>query len=363
MQWLEDVLRRSWSSHRPAVEVLADGLVRRTLSYAELLSAAAALAADLTETVSHQQLRALVVAANSPEHIVADLATMIAGAATTAVPPDADEAEIRHIAADADIVLCDTDGRRVVDRLALARPVRTVDARQRPGVTVPELPGDADDARKVVVCLSVDREFALPCGAIDEVLRAVRLRAPTGVWRRYLAGTPLSTLTEQAFVYLTLQHQGTVRLTSSNTVNLADAEPTAALLTAPVAEALEAVLKRRPELDGEDLCRALFGGPTAPYLACFDPLAPTDELIARGVPVHRGFAAAGSYPLTLAAQGTPGHSVGEPLSHVWLKVADDGELMVKSKSQLIIPWRTAGDGWLGLGVRGNVDAAGLIHIG
>jgi hypothetical protein len=187
----------------------------------------------------------------------------------------------------------------------------------------------------------------------------VRLRAPTGVWRRYLALTPLSSLTEQTFVYLTLQHQGTVRLSSSN--NLADA--TAAQLTTPVAEALAAVLQRHRELDGEDLCRVLFGGPTAPFLMCFDPLAPTDELTARGVPVHRGFAAAGTYPITLAAQGIPGDHVGEPLSHVWLKVADDGELLVKSKSQLIIPWRSAGDGWLGLGVRGNVDPSGRLHIG
>jgi hypothetical protein len=363
MQWLEDVLRRGWPSHRPAVEVLTGGAVSRTLSYAELLSAAAALAAELTEIVSHHQLRALVVAANSPEHIVADLATMIAGAATTAVPPHANEAEIRYIAAGSDVVLCDSDGRRALERLALDRPIRTVDAHESPGLARPELPGDADDARKVVVCPSTEREFALPSGAIDEVLRAVRLRAPTGVWRRYLVLTPLSSLTEQTFVYLTLQHQGTVRLASSNTVDLADAGATAAQLTAPVAEALEAVLKRRPELDGEDLCRVLFGAPTAPYLVCFDPLAPTGELTARGVPVHRGFAAAGTCPITLAAQGTPGHSVGEPLSHVWLKVAEDGELMVKSKSQLIIPWRSAGDGWLGLGVRGSVDPSGRIHIG
>jgi long-chain acyl-CoA synthetase len=352
MQWLEDVLRRGWTSHRPAVA--ADG---RTLSYAELLSAAATLAADLTETVSHHQLRALVVAGNSPEHIVADLATMIAGAATTAVPPDAGEAEIRYMAAGADVVLCDLAGRRVVDELALNCPVRTVDARENPGVERPELPGDADDARKVVVCPPAEREFALSSAAIDEVLRAVRLRAPTGVWRRYCALTPLSSLTEQAFVYLTLQHQGTVRLGPPNSMPLVDA--TAAQLTAPVAESL---LKQHPELDGEDLCRELFGGPTAPYLVCFDPLAPVDELTARGVPVHQGFAA-GTYPITLAAQGTSGHGVGEPLSHVWLKVADDGELLVKSKSQLIIPWRSAGDGWLGLGVRGNVDTAGRIHLG
>ena len=360
MQWLEDVLRHGWLSHRPAVEVLtAAGMVSRTLSYAELLAAAAALAADLATIVSHHQQRVLVVAANSPEHIVADLATMIAGAATTALSPHAAETEIRYIALSADIVLCDRDGRRAVDRLALDCPIRTVDARERPGVTAPEPAGDAD---KVVVCPDSDREFALPSGAIDEVLRAVRLRAPTGVWRRYLAVTPLSTLIEQIFVYLTLQHQGTVRLTSSNTPNLANAEPTATQLTAPAAEALAAVLKRRPELAGEDLCRVLFGAPAAPYLMCFDPLAPTDELTARGVPVHRGFAMDGVYPLTLATQGTSAHSVGEPLSHVWLKVAVDGELLVKSKSRLVIPWRSGEDGWLALGVRGELDPAGRVHL-
>jgi len=349
MQWLEDVLRRGWTSHRPAV--VADG---RTLSYAELLSAAAALAADLAETVSHHQLRALIVAGNSPEHIVADLATMIAGAATTALSPDS--SEIRHAAAGVDVVLCDADGRQVVDLLALDRPIRTVAASENLGVERPELPGDADDARKVVVCSRGDREFALPSAAIDELLRAVRLRAPTGVWRRYLVLTPLSSLTEQTFVYLTLQHQGTVHLAAPDTAQLADVS--AAQVTVSVAESL---VKRHPELDGEDLCRELFGGPTAPYLVCFDPLAPIDELTARGVPVHRGFAF--GYPITLAAQGTSGHGVGEPLSHVWLKVADDGELLVKSKSQLIIPWRSAGDGWLGLDVRGTVDKAGRLHLG
>ncbi|MFC0548517.1 AMP-binding protein [Kutzneria chonburiensis] len=344
MQWLEDVLRRGWTCHRPAVH--ADG---RTLSYAELLSAAAALAAELTETVSHHQLQALIVAGNSAEHLVADLATMIAGAATTALPPDS--TEIRHTAAGADVVLCDADGRVVVDGLGLDRPIRTVDVREKPGVARPELPGDTDDARKVVVCPLAEREFALPSAAVDEMLRAVRLRAPTGVWRRYLALAPLSSLTEQTFVYLTLQHQGTVLL--SNALH----DVSAAQLTAPVAESL---LRQHPELDGEDLCRALFG-PTTPYLVCFDPVAPIDELTARGVPVHRGFAI-GTYPITLAAQGTSGHS-GEPLSHVWLKVADDGELMVKSKSHLIMPWRSADDGWLGLGVRGSLDTAGRILVG
>lgn len=363
MQWLEDVLRRGWHSHRPAVEVLtAAGVVARTLSYADLLAAAAGLAADLTAIVSHHQLRVLIVAANSPEHIVADLATTIAGAVTTALSPGSDEAELRYTAAGVDVVLCDSDGMVTVNRLGLDRPIRTVDCAGRPAGDAPELAGDSDDARKLVVCPNAEQELALPCGTIDEVLRAVRLRAPTGVWRRYLCLTPLHTLTEQVFVYLTLQHRGTVRLGSSATVNLANAEATAAQLTAPVAEALEAVLKRRPELDGEDLCQVLFGAPTAPYLVCFDPLAPTAELAARGVPVHRGFAVDGVYPLTLAAQGTPGPGVGEPLSHIWLKVGENGELMVKSKSKLIIPWRPAEDGWLRLGIQGDVDPAGRIHI-
>ena len=49
--------------------------------------------------------------------------------------------------------------------------------------------------------------------------------------------------------------------------------------------------------------------------------------------------------LTLAAQGTPHENwIGEPLSHVWVRVGDDGELLAKSKSQLIIPWLPAEDG-------------------
>ncbi len=125
---------------------------------------------------------------------------------------------------------------------------------------------------------------------------------------------------------------------------------------------------------GRAVAPALFGTPAAPLLCCGGaPVHP--DLLRRlddhGLPVHEGYGL--SENSSVVSWNTPAArrigTVGRPLPHVRVRIADDGELLVNSTSlfagytrddpsSLILD----ADGWLRTGDLARLDAEGFITI-
>ncbi|MEM6457244.1 MAG: AMP-binding protein, partial [Acidobacteriota bacterium] len=116
---------------------------------------------------------------------------------------------------------------------------------------------------------------------------------------------------------------------------------------------------------GDRLQRAIcVGGPTAPMIDLFYE--------ALGLPLLHGYGLSEAAPLlTLATRRDrrPG-AVGRPLDGVALRIADDGEILVRGDGVMRGYWQDAAataavkdaDGWLHTGDLGRIDAEGHLHV-
>jgi O-succinylbenzoic acid--CoA ligase len=105
------------------------------------------------------------------------------------------------------------------------------------------------------------------------------------------------------------------------------------------------------------LSRLLDGGPvTAPWLRA---------LLLGGGPAPKGLLDAGlpvvpTYGMTETASSVALGSPGRPLEGVELRIAEDGEIIVRGP--MVAPGALASDGWLHTGDRGRLDAHGRLHV-
>ncbi len=119
--------------------------------------------------------------------------------------------------------------------------------------------------------------------------------------------------------------------------------------------------------------RQRFGGRLKALISGGAPLNPEVGLFftALGLPVYQGYGQTEAAPLI--SVNRPGrakmHTVGEPLPEVELKIAGDGEIVVRGPLLMLGYWRnpqaTAAvlrDGWLYTGDIGSIDADGQLHI-
>lgn len=408
MRAVERALREHAESERPFVEVLgADRKPERVLTYRQVTRAAQAVADLLAREHSGEQasgarpLRVGVVCGNTPAFVIADLALVAARAVEVPVPLAFSAEQAASLLEDVDVCLMDAEGRRRMADWGQDRVLRPdcaledLDEDELLAAERPLLLPDADDTAdwecKVIHTsgtTSRPKGVRIRARALDALLRSLRTVMPPGAFTRYLSVVPFSLLIEQVTgLYMVLLDGGTlVQLPPATALVgtsaaasydalpfIAAARPTALVATPALVDAFGTAADSAADA-GTPVPLALFGTADAPLLCCGGaPVHP--DLLSRlerhGLPVHEGYGL--SENSSVVAWNTPGArrngTVGRPLPHVRVRLADDGELLVKSTSLFAGYTRDDpsslmldADGWLRTGDLARIDEDGFISI-
>ncbi|MEV5121928.1 AMP-binding protein [Streptomyces decoyicus] len=401
MRAIRESLVRFGESPHPMIEVLGeDGVPARTLSYQEVTRRAAELA-ERIGVGDGRPLRIGVVCGNTPEFVVADLALIVARAIEVPVPLAFSAEQAAGLLEETDLCLADAAGQERLTqwgRDRVLRPDCTVlplstdePAPSTPLVLAPDGVGAADWECKVIHTsgtTSRPKGVRIRAAALNELLGSLRSVMPRGAFARYLSLVPFSLLIEQVTgLYMVLLDGGTLvlmppgkALVGTAAAAAADAlpyvaasRPTAMVATPALVDAF-ATAADEAAAGGRAVAPALFGSAEAPLICCGGaPVHP--ELLRRleehGLPVHEGYGLSENSSVvswnTPAARRTG--TVGRPLPHVRVKLADDGELLVSSTSlfagytrddpsSLILD----ADGWLRTGDLARIDGDGFLSI-
>ncbi|WP_327700922.1 AMP-binding protein [Streptomyces decoyicus] len=401
MRAIRESLVRFGESPRPMIEVLGeDGVPARTLSYQEVTRRAA----DLAGRIGHgdgRPLRIGVVCGNTPEFVVADLALIVARAIEVPVPLAFSAEQAAGLLEETDLCLADAAGQERLTqwgRDRVLRPDCTVlplstdePVPSTPLVLAPAGVGEADWECKVIHTsgtTSRPKGVRIRAAALNELLGSLRSVMPRGAFARYLSLVPFSLLIEQVTgLYMVLLDGGTLvlmppgkALVGTAAAAAADAmpyvaasRPTAMVATPALVDAF-ATAADEAAAGGRAVAPALFGSAEAPLICCGGaPVHP--ELLRRleehGLPVHEGYGLSENSSVvswnTPAARRTG--TVGRPLPHVRVKIADDGELLVNSTSLFAGYTRDDpsslvldADGWLRTGDLARIDGDGFLSI-
>ncbi|MCL7490223.1 AMP-binding protein [Streptomyces sp. MCA2] len=401
MRAIRESLVRFGESPRPMIEVLGeDGVPARTFGYQEVTRRAA----DLAERIGHgdgRPLRIGVVCGNTPEFVVADLALIVARAIEVPVPLAFSAEQAAGLLEETDLCLADAAGQERLTqwgRDRVLRPDCTVlplstdgPVPSAPLVLAPDGVGEADWECKVIHTsgtTSRPKGVRIRAAALNELLGSLRSVMPRGAFARYLSVVPFSLLIEQVTgLYMVLLDGGTLvlmppgkALVGTAAAAPADAmpyvaasRPTAMVATPALVDAF-ATAADEAAADGRAVAPALFGSAEAPLICCGGaPVHP--ELLRRleehGLPVHEGYGLSENSSVvswnTPAARRTG--TVGRPLPHVRVKLADDGELLVNSTSLFAGYTRDDpsslvldADGWLRTGDLARIDGDGFLSI-
>ncbi|MFD8203534.1 AMP-binding protein [Streptomyces sp. NPDC003470] len=402
-----DLLRHA-DSDAVMVRVLpADGAPATEHTYRELIGAALTLAGRL-RTLADDHGRAPrvgLIADNSPEWVVADLALLFASAVEIPVPTAFTAQQAASLLADADLCLVDTAGGRALERwtqeagtpvLGHDRPVTPIDLQALPA-TAPPGPQDrtvpAQDT--VVKVIHTSGTTSAPKGVrirrhgLDALLTSLRSRTGTAIFERYLSIVPLSLLIEQvAGLYMPFLAGGSVTFLPPGTAlvgTAADAgprmltllhraRPTALVVPPTMAALFLALCDERPDEDTTARHLRIFGHPGPVFIACGGAPVPAEvleRLHTYGITVHEGYGL--SENSSVVSWNVPGEvrfgTVGRPLDHVEARIDQDGELLIRSTS--LFAGYTREDpssvtvdtgGWLHTGDLATLDDDGYLRI-
>lgn len=372
------------------------------LSYADGVGAARVLAGRLRLAETRPVVG--VLAGNTAEFVVADLALLLSGAVEVPVPLAFSAEQAASLLPEATICLVDEAGRqrlaewgaeRVLPAGCRVVPVALPDLVAEAAEGAPPWPDDPwRDEQAICKVVHTSGTTAHPKGVrirgagLDALLRSLDRVMPAGAYTRYLSLVPFSLLIEQvAAIYLVICHGGTVVLlppdeplvgTSSFAAGAVlrytpAARPTALVATPALAEEL-ADRADRVAARGRPVARELFGRDEPPLICCGGaPVEPgtLHRLDRHGLTVYEGYGL--SENSSTVSWNRPGHrrigTVGQPLDHVEVRLADDGELLVRSSSLfagytgtdpsacLVDP-----DGWLHTGDLAEIEETGHIRI-
>lgn len=402
MRRVEQALRQLADSEQPFVEVLApDGSVARTICYRDGMRAAAALQRRLGELRAESAaaggpLRVGVVCGNTPAFVVADLACLASRVTEVPVPLAFSRPQAASLLGTVEVCLHDAEGGRRLaswgaDILPAGCAVIAIDIVALIAERGGSIDLSSDDADWICKIIHTSGTTSQPKGVrirargLDALMESLDQEMPPGAFRRYLSTVPLSLLIEQVTgLYMVILHRGVM-------IQLPDDVPLVGTAVAAPAQVLRFVRASRPtalvatpalidELHQaaravtEARHIALFGSGAVPLLCCggapidLDTLHSLDRM---GIPVYEGYGL--SENGSVVSWNRPGArrigSVGTPLPHVQVRVADDGELLVKSTS--LFAGYTVDDpsscviddaGWLHTGDLARIDEAGFVYI-
>ncbi len=428
---VEQALADLGESDRTLIEVLGDdGSPREVLSYRQVTSAAQGLAEWLARQSAvaagagpggrggKRPLRVGVICANTPAFVVADLGLLAARVVEVPVPLAFSAEQAASLLEDADVCLLDSEGMRQLEQWGRARvlppgcvtmplvladlaaaatgPLRLPEpAVSRPGpdpaAGAAPSPSPGDWECKIIHTsgtTSRPKGVRIRAHALDSLLASLRSVMPRGAFVRYLSVVPFSLLIEQVTgLYMVLLDGGTLvmlpadrPLVGTAAGAAADmmpfvvaARPTAVVATPALVDEFAAAAKLAAAT-GRPVAATLFGTETTPLICCGGaPVHPDllNQLEELGLPVHEGYGL--SENSSVVSWNTPlarrTGTVGRPLPHVRIRIADDDELLVQSASLFAGYTRddpsslaVDADGWLHTGDLAQVDSDGFISI-
>lgn len=340
-------------------------------TYRQIIGAALRLARRLDRWAADngRPARMGLLAENSPEWVVADLAALFSGAVEIPVPTAFAAEQAASLLEAADLCLVDDAG-----TAALTRWTEVSATKVLPGscevlpVDLPALlaepfrPGDlrtgssGEDA--VVKVIHTSGTTSAPKGVrirrhgLDALLTSLRARTGTALFERYLSIVPLSLLIEQvAGLYMPFLAGGSVSFLPPGTALvgtsadagprmlalLRQARPTALVVPPTVAGLFLALCQEQPGETVAERHLRIFGHPGPVFIACGGAPVPAEileRLDAFGLTVHEGYGL--SENSSVVSWNFPGEvrfgTVGRPLDHVQVELAEDGELLIRSTS-------------------------------
>ncbi len=397
---------------RVAVEQLARKLSvsASTLSYRELVESAARLAARLRATVrcGGGPAKIGLVAENGPNWVIADIALQLLGWIEVPLALEFSPAQASHLLAGTDAILCDTAGAEVMARWHeagdIAAPVLDLDdlVTGRTLIDTDEfwawaIHGLSLRPDRVIKIIHTSGTTAKPKGvriraeALEIQMQALRRDLDTQISKRYLCFVPLSLLDDQIFaIFLTLSGGGTAiflpsgckpfvgagTAASDYLAFFRQARPTLTLVPPAIVESLEQEVAWFRSVDAHVLAmhRVLFDSDKAPVIACGGApvsIAVLSSLEAAGIIVYEGYGL--SEAASIVTWNRPGAyrlgTVGQPAPHVELRVAEDGELLVRTPTlfagydgQDATSLLVTADGWLHTGDTVEIEDDGYVRI-
>ncbi|MFB8088376.1 AMP-binding protein [Streptomyces sp. NPDC055992] len=339
-------------------------------TYRQIIGAALRLAGRLGQWAAEhgRPARIGLLAENSPEWVVADLAALFSGAVEIPVPTAFAAEQAASLLESADLCLVDDAGTRALARWADTSPVKVLagGCEVRP-VDLPALlaePFRTADLRNpsreegVIKVIHTSGTTSAPKGVqirrhgLDALLTSLRARTGTALFERYLSIVPLSLLIEQvAGLYMPFLAGGSVSFLPPGTALvgtaadagprmlalLRQARPTALVVPPTVAGLFLALCEEAPGESVAERHLRIFGHEGPVFIACGGAPVPAEilqRLDAFGLTVHEGYGL--SENSSVVSWNFPGEvrfgTVGRPLDHVQVELAEDGELLIRSTS-------------------------------
>ncbi|ROM97173.1 AMP-binding protein [Pseudomonas brassicacearum] len=369
------------------------------LTYQQLVTQAQNLAWKIEgETLPSSSVG--IVMGNSPQWVLADLALMISKRVEVPVPLAFSADQAAHLLQGCALVLIDEMGARKLQEwrtngLELSATVRSVALEtQAAAHPMPDPVACESGADSVIKVIHTSGTTSKPKGVkirrdgLSALVQALWQRARRDDYQRYLVLVPLSLLIEQVTaLYMPLTSGGAVVLPPASLPPLGSpgviaderlalicsARPTAMTLTPALVEAIA----HRAEtlgLSEHQRIEQLFGTPRLPLLAAGG--APVErEVLFRlqqlGIDIFQGYGL--SENSSVATWNFRGAnrlgSVGQALPHVELRLAEDGELCLRSSS-LFAGYSNEdpsscvidAEGWLHTGDLASIDPDGFVSI-
>jgi long-subunit acyl-CoA synthetase (AMP-forming) len=344
-------------------------------TYAELSAEVEQLAAAF---VMSGWRRIAVMIDNSPAWVVIDLAAATAGVTLTPLPAFFSDRQLQHVLGDAaiEIVLTDQPQRFAgftSQHISIAhQPLRAISMPFRRGVR--RIPEDVIKITYTSGTTGAPKGVCLNGSAIDNVSQSLALRTQARSDDVHLCLLPLATLLENiGGLYVPLLVGATVVLPTLTKVGMAGASgvninkviaalaqynATRAILLPQLLQAMVESFEAGVVIPQHLRFLAVGGAPVSMQLL--------HRAAALELPLFQGYGLSeccSVVALNNAEQNRTG-SVGQPLSHITLRIADDGEIMVKGalfsgylgeSQQLLNEWWPTGD-------EGYLDDDGYLFI-
>ncbi|MCT9110137.1 AMP-binding protein [Streptomyces mirabilis] len=367
----QGLLERAGSDAVMVRVLAADGSAPAAWSYRDLTGAALALAARLQERAQAlgRPARVGLLAENSPEWVVADLAALFAGAVEIPVPTAFTAQQAASLLHSADLCLTDAAGEAALARwhagtpqpqpvLPDGCPAVALDLPALARAPRPAAPPQIPAHDQIVKVIHTSGTTSAPKGVqirrhgLDELLTSLRARTRPEIFERYLSIVPLSLLIEQvAGLYMPFLAGGSVSFLPPGTALvgtaadaaprmltlLRQARPTALVVPPTVAGLFLTLCDQQPAESVAERHRRIFGHDGPVFIACGGAPVPPEilqRLDAHGLTVHEGYGL--SENSSVVSWNFPGAvrfgTVGRPLDHVHAELADDGELLIRSTS-------------------------------
>ena len=366
---------------------------RLELTYSQVLDAANAVVDELDrQPEKPDAARIGIVARNSANWVVADIACLLGGFTAVPLPMAFSKAQAEHLATTCDGFLVDAAGIKTLrdkwDIAIDATKIIDLDTVKAPGAALRPREVSAHDVCKVIHTsgtTSQPKGVKITLEALQQTLGSLCKVMPAHAHQRYLSMVPLSLLLEQVTaIYLPLLRGGTVHFLPETCPLLGEpgaspddlidtmlnVRPTAVTVPPVV---IDRLAKRVADPDKHS-SEVMAYWKSGVHITCGGAKVSPETLTflaSHGIAVYQGYGL--SENTSVVSVNTAEHqrigSVGKPLEHVQVRIATDHTIEVLSTS-LFSGYVSADpsscsfteDGWLDTGDLGRLDDDGFLFV-